>query len=195
MNYAINIQPAPSNPRSGEDAPHPSPLPASGERGLTNRVPSPWPSPRLRGEGQGEGSGDSRGSLGNHENTERARSLRKSMTRAERKVWYWLRNRYLSGFKFRRQFPVGNFILDFYCPALQLCIEVDGGAHDTCSRSAYDIERSCELSKVGIAVVRVRNEGVLKQPDGTWSLIVDAVNRAIREREEWPGPRFVRRRR
>jgi len=112
----------------------------------------------------------------------RARSLRELSTRAERTVWTWLRNRAMFNLKFRRQHPIANYILDFYCAELKLCVEVDGGVHNTFARAIHDDERSCELSKLGIHVVRVLNEDVFKQPTATWHFIVGTVVRVLQER-------------
>jgi very-short-patch-repair endonuclease len=86
------------------------------------------------------------------------------------------------GYKFRRQHPVANYVLDFYCAELKLCIEVDGSVHDEFPKAMHDAERSCELSKLGIQVVRVRNEDVFKQPTATWDFLVGALVEVIQER-------------
>jgi very-short-patch-repair endonuclease len=104
--------------------------------------------------------------------------LRRHSTGAEEKVWYWLRRRYLGGHKFRRQHSLDRYVLDFYCPALKLCIEIDGTSHDTHKRERSDAERTAFLASRGITVVRLRNEHIVEQPYGAWSLIVDAVERA-----------------
>lgn len=109
----------------------------------------------------------------------RARDLRKSMTSAEQTVWHWLRNRY-GGFKFRRQHPMAGYILDFYCAELRLCIEVDGGVHNEWPQAIYDTERSGELSKLGVTVLRLRNEDVRGQPDACWDAIVRMIERMQR---------------
>jgi very-short-patch-repair endonuclease len=82
------------------------------------------------------------------------------MTEAERVLWEALRGRRLAGLRFRRQHPVGRFILDFYCPIAKLCVEVDGGIHDL--QAEQDAERSAALAAGGYRVVRVRNEEVLQ---------------------------------
>ena len=104
-----------------------------------------------------------------------ARALRKVSTPTERKIWHWLRHRYLHGYKFRRQHPIGRYILDFYCPALGLCIELDGGVHDMPGRLRRDEERTRQLERMGITVLRLRNEYVRDQPDGAWECIVAKV--------------------
>jgi type I restriction enzyme R subunit len=60
---------------------------------------------------------------------QRARELRQPQTPAEEKLWYWLRDSQLEGMKFRRQHPIGRFIVDFYCAEKKLVIEVDGDTH------------------------------------------------------------------
>lgn len=69
-----------------------------------------------------------------------ARELRKNMTDAERIIWYYLRDRRLSGWKFRRQHPIGPFIVDFICIEKKLIVEVDGGQHNL--NSEIDIKRT-----------------------------------------------------
>ena len=90
---------------------------------------------------------------------ERARELRQEMTAAERVLWQALRGRGVAGLRFRRQHPVGRFVLDFYCPAAKLCVEVDGDVHDT--QPERDAERSEILTAGGYRVLRFRNEEVL----------------------------------
>ena len=127
-----------------------------------------------------------------HQLTERARELRRSSTAAETKIWYWLRHRYLGGHKFRRQHPIDRYILDFYCPELKLCIEVDGQSHDTDASVLYDATRTRKLAACGVTVVRLRNDHIDEQADGAWSLIVAAVEEAMRvrspHRESRPSP-------
>ncbi|MDJ0567924.1 MAG: DUF559 domain-containing protein [Pleurocapsa sp. MO_192.B19] len=91
-----------------------------------------------------------------------ARRLRKNMTPAEKQLWEALRNKQLDGLKFRRQHPVGNFILDFYCPACKLVIEVDGKIHDRPSQINRDNARTAKLMEYGYTVLRFRNEQVMK---------------------------------
>ncbi len=83
------------------------------------------------------------------------------MTPAEKRLWSALRNKQLDGLKFRRQHPVGNFILDFYCPACKLVIEVDGKIHDRPSQINRDRARTAKLMEYGYTVLRFRNEQVI----------------------------------
>ena len=91
--------------------------------------------------------------------TTRARSLRKSSTKAENLLWYHFRNRRVGGFKFRRQFVIGHYIVDFVCPHAKLVVELDGGQHAT--RKRYDHRRTEYLKKKGYRVIRFWNNDVL----------------------------------
>ena len=79
--------------------------------------------------------------------TQRARNLRKNMTDAERVLWRLIRNRQVEGRRFRRQFSIGNYIVDFICLEKRLIIEVDGGQH--IERVSYDQRRTAWLEKKG----------------------------------------------
>ena len=89
---------------------------------------------------------------------DRARRLREEMTVAERAAWALLRTRRVLGYKFRRQYPMRGFYLDFYCPELKLALEIDGPVHDR--RELYDASRTAVLEAAGIRVVRIRNNAV-----------------------------------
>ena len=88
----------------------------------------------------------------------RARQLRQPQTLAEQKLWRHLRARQLEGFKFRRQHPIGYFIVDFYCAAAKLVIEIDGPSH--AEQVEYDRARSAWLEEQGCRVVRYTNDDV-----------------------------------
>jgi very-short-patch-repair endonuclease len=108
----------------------------------------------------------------------RAKELRKQMTEAEKDVWKLVRKHRQDGFYFRRQHPVGRFILDFCCTSAKLCIEVDGGIHD--EQREHDAERTAWLEAAGYRVLRFRNEEVLETPH--------LVARRIREALKSPVP-------
>ena len=93
-----------------------------------------------------------------------ARDMRQAPTGAEARVWRWLRDRRFDGYKFRRQVPVGPYILDFYCAELQLAVELDGVQHGTPCMSDYDSARTLFLRRRGIELVRMPNE--LTRGDG-----------------------------
>jgi very-short-patch-repair endonuclease len=95
--------------------------------------------------------------------TERARSLRADDTRAEARLWEALRDRRLGGWKWRRQVPVGPYIVDFLCPVLRLVVEVDGATHDD---HAYDARRTAYLERRGLRVHRVCNHGIYEHRAG-----------------------------
>lgn len=88
-------------------------------------------------------------------NVPAARQLRRPLTPTERLLWQQLRDRHLDGLKFRRQHPVGPFVLDFYCEDLRLAIEVDGGVHSTEEQARRDAERQAVLEKMGIRFIRI----------------------------------------
>lgn len=88
-----------------------------------------------------------------------AKKLRQNMTPAEKLLWSALKNKQLEGLRFRRQHPVGNFILDFYCPSRKLVIEVDGKIHG--QQIDRDRARTSKLEEYGYKVIRFSNEKVL----------------------------------
>ena len=92
--------------------------------------------------------------------TSKARSLRHDATPAERILWTKLSRSQLGGFKFRRQHPVGPYVLDFFCPTLLLCVEVDGDQHGFEREIARDARRTAYLENKGIEVVRFSNHEV-----------------------------------
>lgn len=98
----------------------------------------------------------------------RARSLRRTMTLPEVLLWQRLRARKPS---FRRQHPEGPYILDFYCAAVRLCIEVDGQAHDV----EHDARRDAWLAAQGIDTLRVTAVDVLRDPDAAADFILNLV--------------------
>ena len=96
--------------------------------------------------------------------TKTARILRKNSTDAERKLWYNIRARKLEGFKFKRQQPLGSYIVDFVCFEKSLVIELDGGQHAIDREK--DIERDNWLKKEGFHVLRFWNNDVLNNHEG-----------------------------
>jgi very-short-patch-repair endonuclease len=88
----------------------------------------------------------------------RARELRKNQTPAEVEIWHLLRGRQASGYKFRRQHAIGNFIVDFYCPAAKLVIEIDGDTH--LEQVEYDQTRTDWIESQGYQVIRFTNRQV-----------------------------------
>jgi very-short-patch-repair endonuclease len=93
-----------------------------------------------------------------HEIEQAARRLRQALTPAEVKLWSALRRRQLAGLKFRCQHPVGQFILDFYCPTCKLVVEVDGKIHE--QQTEYDQARTHYLQAYGYRILRFSNQQV-----------------------------------
>jgi very-short-patch-repair endonuclease len=87
-----------------------------------------------------------------------ARQLRHRLTSAEAKLWQALRNQQLDGLRWRCQHPIGRLIVDFYCPAHRLIVEVDGGIHE--QQQDYDCSRTEHLQGYGYTVIRFSNEAV-----------------------------------
>jgi len=106
-----------------------------------------------------------------HNILNRCRELRQSSTNAEQRLWKFLRNKQLGGFKFRRQHPLGPFILDFYCMEAKLAIELDGSGHADKSKRCYDAERSDRIANKGIQVLRFWNQDVLQNTEEVLQLI------------------------
>ena len=94
-------------------------------------------------------------SISHAELIQRARQLRSSMTVAELKLWAELNNKQMGGIKFRRQHPIGKYIVDFYAPQQKLIIEVDDGTH--LEQVEYDAIRTSYLNRKGYQVIRFSN--------------------------------------
>jgi very-short-patch-repair endonuclease len=89
----------------------------------------------------------------------RIRELRKEQTRQEKILWDAIRNRKL-GFKFRRQYSIGGYILDFYCPEIKLVVELDGPQHSRKENLLYDKERTDYLQILGCSILRFTNKEI-----------------------------------
>jgi len=104
------------------------------------------------------------------------RELRHLQTEVEKVFWVHVRNRQFFGMKFFRQYSIGPYILDFYCPTLKLAVEMDGGQHTECDHRKYDDARSEYLQDQGIEVMRFWNHDVLLDID---SVLVKMMERMI----------------
>jgi very-short-patch-repair endonuclease len=100
-----------------------------------------------------------------------ARTLRRNQTDAERRLWSRVRNRQLSGFKFRRQFPIPSYIVDFICTEAGLIVELDGGQHQQSKK--VDGRRTAFLGKQGYEVVRFWDNDVLLTTDSVLEKILE----------------------
>ena len=101
------------------------------------------------------------------------RELRNNATPAEAALWKLLKNSQAGGYKFRRQHGIGPYVLDFYCPLLKLCIELDGDVHKSPMADVKDDIRTKFLNEQGITVMRFWNETVWKNPQG---IIEEIIN-------------------
>ncbi len=107
-----------------------------------------------------------------------ARKLRSDMTDAERRLWTHLRANQLEGVKFTRQFPIGDFVVDFAARSLRLVIELDGGQH---SDSATDAARTEMIEAHGYRVIRFWNNDVFQNTDGVLIRISEEIALARNE--------------
>src|SRR5690348_6938398 len=110
------------------------------------------------------------------------RRLRRDMTHAERVLWRLLRDRRLSGIKFRRQQPIDSYVVDFVCFSHRLVIEVDGGQH--AAVDTYELRRTAHLERGGFRILRFWNNEVLENPEGVW----EAIRQALSELTPSPRP-------
>ena len=120
--------------------------------------------------------------------TERARELRAQATEAERRLWSRLRAHQLDGHKFRRQYPIGQYIADFACRAEHLVVELDGGGHGNDKAELEDAERTAYLEKCGYGVLRFWNPDVLRDTDHVVEVIRAALNRTEEDLVNAPLP-------
>ena len=153
--------------RTRGNLPLPRPVGEGAERSEAGEGTSPPPAPHTHSLRKAESG------------TQRARQLREDQTPPEGILWKELRSSRLGGFKFRRQHPVGRYVLDFYCHSAGLAIEVDGSSHSG-DRKLKDIRRDAWLNARGILVMRVTASEVSKDLDS----VLQTVLRRCRERKE-----------
>lgn len=103
------------------------------------------------------------------------KKLRKNQTPAETLLWKFIKRNQIKDTRFRRQFSIGNYILDFYCRKLKLGIELDGNSHFTESGKEKDEERDKYLNELGITIMRFENDLILKRLDKVLNLIEDKM--------------------
>ena len=108
--------------------------------------------------------------------TDRARHLRRIGTPAEKRLWDHLRNRRVAGLKFRRQEPIGQRIVDFYCAEARLAIELDGSGHTRDDAKIADMEREEEVKAIGIRILRFFNSEIFDNLDGVLNAIIFEVD-------------------
>lgn len=113
----------------------------------------------------------------------RRRHLRKNLTPAEKRLWFRLRDEQLGGLKFRRQYSVGSFVVDFYCVEKKLAIEVDGDSHFGDGSEARDHERDAFIRNFGIRILRFTNDDVYKRIESVLESIFDVAD-GLREEQD-----------
>lgn len=102
-----------------------------------------------------------------------SRELRSHMTDAEQKLWYRLRRKQINGWQFYRQKPIGQYIVDFYCPQARLVVELDGSQHLEPEHQAADQKRDAYLAGLGLRVLRFDNRQVLLEMDAVLGVIAE----------------------
>jgi very-short-patch-repair endonuclease len=111
-----------------------------------------------------------------HVKTAHARRLRKDATDVETILWQRLRRGQIEGYSFRRQHAAGPYVLDFYCPALSLAIELDGGQHAEASTASRDSRRSAWLAACGVTVLRFWNSDIVENLSGVLETIAARIS-------------------
>ncbi|HTE32798.1 MAG TPA: endonuclease domain-containing protein [Chryseolinea sp.] len=104
-----------------------------------------------------------------------ARINRRPLTPSERKLWNCIRSGRLKGFKFRRQHPVADYIVDFFCLQCKLALEIDGGYHRDLEQIKYDNDRNRVLAEFGIRTIRFTNTEI----DEDLPMVVREIERSV----------------
>ena len=105
-----------------------------------------------------------------------ARNLRKNSTIQERRLWNLLKNRQFHNLKFKRQQPIGDYIVDFICKEAKIIIEVDGGQHNEPENIEYDKTRTEYLNNLGYKVVRFWNNEIYENIEGEVLRLKEEIN-------------------
>lgn len=121
-------------------------------------------------------------------NIAQARKLRNKETWAENLMWRWLRDRRFSGYKFRRQHPIGEYYLDFFCEEAELAIELDGRQHGHPGQQSHDAEREKFLKSRGIKTLRFWNSNLRRNTQS----IRDTIFNELQKRAPRPLPDYTR---
>lgn len=116
----------------------------------------------------------------------RARGFRQNSTHAERRAWELLRDR-AAGVKFRRQHPIGSWVVDFYCPEGRLAVELEGSVHSQPSQARRDVRKEQFLRQHGIHVLHIPNGWVLEDPEGFIKKVLASLPSPVPLRET-PSP-------
>ena len=106
---------------------------------------------------------------------EKRRFLRQNQTFLEEILWQHLRNRKCLGIKFRRQYSIDQYVVDFYAPEIKLAIELDGSVHNHPDQQVYDKERQNFIERFGISFCRITNEEYEGNPEKAFTKIESAI--------------------
>jgi very-short-patch-repair endonuclease len=106
-------------------------------------------------------------------------TLRNNLTAAEASLWNLLKRRQVSGYKFRRQHSIGNYIVDFCCPKAMLIIELDGNVHGEYAQIIKDELRDNYLTKLGFTILRFENKRVFQDPE----FVIKEIKKCLSEKQ------------
>lgn len=106
------------------------------------------------------------------------RNLRKNQTFCEKIMWTYLRDRKTLGYKFKRQYSIDHYVIDFYCPELKFAIELDGSVHDMPDQKEYDAYRQEYLEKFGITFCRITNDEFIGNANMAFKKIEEEISKA-----------------
>ncbi len=109
------------------------------------------------------------------------RGLRQQMTDAELLFWSKIKNKQLCAYKFRRQYSIGPFIVDFYCPKLKLVIEIDGSQHAKLDIINYDSSRTAYFQSMNIKVIRYWNHEIMNNIEGVYIDLQEQIKKRRKE--------------
>ena len=121
---------------------------------------------------------------------EKARKNRKNSTKPEIKIWNEILKEKFIGYKFLRQKPINNFILDFYCSKILLAIEIDGDSHY--EKENYDFKRTNILNNLGIKIIRYTNLEIIKNIEGVYLNLIREIQLREKELRNPPSPSLIR---
>lgn len=116
---------------------------------------------------------------------ERRRYLRKHLTPEEAILWNVIKSKQIDNYKWRKQHPIGPFILDFYCPKAKLCIELDGNTHYTFQGTKEDYKRTEYLNNKGIRVIRFENRLIWENLEQVLNIIKQELFSPAKENREF----------
>ena len=109
---------------------------------------------------------------------EKRRILRKDQTFCEKILWRYLRDRQLLGCKFRRQYSIDQFVIDFYSPEIKFAIELDGDVHNNPDQKEYDVKRQEYLETFGITFLRITNHELMSNANLAFAKIEEAIKKS-----------------